>query len=68
MRHADALSRSVNRLEGELALSKEIIRDEQEEDKTCMKYRQYESFGLTRMEFCTGREPRNNLVLLFQPR
>jgi len=37
MRHADTLSRSIKRLEGDLALSKEIIRDEQEEDETCMK-------------------------------
>jgi hypothetical protein len=41
MRHADALSRSVNAVEKDLVLSKEVIREEQEKDELCMKYREY---------------------------
>jgi hypothetical protein len=44
MRHADALPRSVNQVEKELVLSREIIRDEQERDGVCMKYKQNENF------------------------
>ena len=44
MRHSDALSRSVNQVEKGVMLSREIIRDEQEKDDVCMKYRQYENF------------------------
>jgi len=44
MRHADALSRSVNVIKEELVLSKENIRDKQETDELCEKYKQYEDF------------------------
>jgi len=43
MRHAVALSRNVNVIE-ELVLSKENIRDKQEADELCEKYKQYEDF------------------------
>jgi hypothetical protein len=44
MRHADALSRSVNKIEGDLVLSKDIIKERQEVDEACIKYKQYENF------------------------
>ena len=44
MRHADALSRSVNVVWTEVTLTKEDIRGEQEKDELCMKYKQYENF------------------------
>ena len=44
MRHADALSRSINVVGTEVSLSKEDIRGEQEKDEQCMKYKQYENF------------------------
>jgi len=43
MRHADALSRSLNMIGKDLVLSKEIIRCEQERDDLCNKYREYEN-------------------------
>ena len=44
MRHADALSRSVNAVEKELVLSWEVIKDEQEKDELCLQYKEYENF------------------------
>ena len=44
MSHADALSRSVNKIEGDLVLSKEVITYEQEKDEACTKYKHYENF------------------------
>jgi hypothetical protein len=44
MRHADALSRNINQVERDMVLSREIIRDEQEKDDACMKYKHYENF------------------------
>jgi hypothetical protein len=46
MRHADALSRSGNSVEKCAVLSREIIREEQEKDEQCNKYRGYEDFWL----------------------
>ena len=46
MRHADALSRNVNLVETELTLSKDIIKEEQEKDELCGKYRQYENYWI----------------------
>jgi len=37
MRHADALSRSVNAVEKDLVLSREVIKDEQEKDELCLQ-------------------------------
>jgi len=39
-----ALCRSVNAVEKDLILSREVIRDEQEKDKLCVQYKQYENF------------------------
>jgi hypothetical protein len=44
MHHADALSRYVNVVEGKLALSKEIIREEQAKDALCEKYKLEDNF------------------------
>jgi len=44
MRHADALSRSVNAVEGDLVLSREVIQEAQERDELCLQYRGYENF------------------------
>jgi transposase InsO family protein len=44
MRHADALSRSVNQVERDLVLSREIIKDEQQKDEACREYRHCENF------------------------
>jgi hypothetical protein len=44
MRHADALSRSINVVGTEAVLSKEDIREKQEKDESCMRYKQYENF------------------------
>jgi len=44
MRHADALSRSVNAVEKYLVLSREVIEDEQEKDELCLQYKGYENF------------------------
>jgi hypothetical protein len=46
MHHADALSRHVNLVQGELALPKERIREEQEKDSKCQEYKQYDDFWL----------------------
>jgi hypothetical protein len=46
MHHADALSRHVNLVEGELPLSKERIREELEKDAQCQEYKQYDDFWL----------------------
>jgi hypothetical protein len=46
MRHADALSRCVNAVDKTLALTKEIIREEQVKDEVCEQYKQYENFWL----------------------
>jgi len=42
MRHADALFRSVNRIENDGNLSRDIIREEQQKDGICIKYKQNE--------------------------
>jgi len=44
MRHADALSRSVNMINKNEPLSKEVIHYEQEIDELCQKYKGYENF------------------------
>jgi hypothetical protein len=44
MRHADTLSRSVNAVENDLVLLREVIKDEQERDELCLQYRGYENF------------------------
>ena len=44
MRHADALSRSVNTIDKNEPLSKEVIRYEQEIDELCQKCKGYENF------------------------
>ena len=44
MRHADALSRSVNTIDKNEPLSKEVIRCAQEIDELCQKYKGYENF------------------------
>jgi hypothetical protein len=44
MRHADALSRNINVIDKSLVLSREIIREEQEKDSACFKYKQAENF------------------------
>jgi hypothetical protein len=46
MRHADALSRCVNAAERNLALTKDIIQEEQAKDSLCEQYKQYEDFWL----------------------
>jgi hypothetical protein len=46
MQHADALSRNVNALDKELILTRERIREEQEKDDACMKFKQSESFSV----------------------
>lgn len=50
MCHADALSRSVNRVDKDLNLSRETVPDEQEKDDTCMKYRPYENYWVDKEE------------------
>jgi hypothetical protein len=54
MRHADALSRSVNAVENDLVLSREVIRDEQERDELCLQSEGYENFWTVRMEYYTA--------------
>jgi hypothetical protein len=44
MQHADALSRNINVIHKDLVLSREIIREEQEKDSACFKYKQAENF------------------------
>ena len=44
MRHADALSRSVNSIEKDMVLSREIIKEEQEKDEDCIRYKGDECF------------------------
>jgi hypothetical protein len=44
MRHADALSRAVDKVDTGKILSKEVIREEQEKDEVCSGYRQCENF------------------------
>ena len=63
MRHADALSRSVNAVETELTLSRDVIREEQEEDELCTKYKLYENFLMTKMWYYIVRGLKNSLVL-----
>jgi hypothetical protein len=46
MRYADALSRCVNAVGKTLALTKEIIREEQVKDVLCEQYKQYGNFWL----------------------
>jgi len=46
MRHADAISTNINMVEKGLTLSREAIREEQEKDEECIKYRQYENFWI----------------------
>ena len=46
MRHADALSRCVQVVEGEYLLTKEKIREAQENDSLCEKYKGFEKFWL----------------------
>jgi hypothetical protein len=43
-RHADAFSRNVGKVNTEVALSREAIREEQEKDDLCQWYKQYENF------------------------
>ena len=43
MRHADAHSRSVHRVEKDVNLSRDIIKEEQGKDSLCIQYRQYEN-------------------------
>jgi len=44
MQHADTLTRNINRIEKDLNLSREVIREEQVKDDVCMKYKHYEQF------------------------
>ena len=44
MRHADALSRSVHRVQKDVNLSRDIIKEEQGKDNLCIQYKQYENF------------------------
>ena len=44
MRHADALSRNVNGIEKDMVLSREIIKEEQEKDGDCIRYKGDECF------------------------
>ena len=44
MRHADAFSRSIRRVEKDVNLTREIIREEQDKDSLCLKYRHHENF------------------------
>ena len=39
MRHADALSRNVSSIEKDVVLSREIIKEKQEKDEDCMRYK-----------------------------
>lgn len=57
MRHVDALSRSVNMVGKEAALSKEIIREEQEKDETRNMYKDYENFWTDEDGILYGQGP-----------
>ena len=46
MRHADALSRNVQCVETKAVLSKELIKEEQDKDELCARYKQYENFWI----------------------
>jgi len=46
MRHADALSRSVISIENDGNLSRDVIREEQQQDGLCIEYKQYENFWI----------------------
>jgi hypothetical protein len=43
MRHAEALSRCVSEINKELALTRDIIEEEQIKDMLCERYRQQET-------------------------
>lgn len=62
MRHADALPRSVNKVQKNLVLSREIIRDEQDRDDACTKYKQYENFWTDEDGCYIARSQKGNLV------
>ena len=65
MCHADALSRSVNKIEKDLVLSREIIRDEQEKDGVYTKYKHYENFKQMKKACCITGSAKDNPALLF---
>jgi hypothetical protein len=44
MRHADAFSRSINRIEQDLELSREVIIEKQRADELCREYQEYADF------------------------
>jgi hypothetical protein len=55
MRHADALSRCVQLVLGDYSLTKEDIKEAQEKDSLCEKYKTYEKFWLDEDQvlYCT---------------
>jgi hypothetical protein len=57
MRHADALSRSVNRIDRTLTLTKEVIQEEQAKDTLCEQYKQCEDFWIDEESVLYKKEP-----------
>lgn len=58
MRHADALSRSVNTVEKNFNLSRDVICEEQRKDDICLKCKQYEHFWTDEDEILYYQKPK----------
>ena len=58
MRHADALSRNVSSIENDMVLSREIIKEEQEKDEDCIRYKGDECFWIDEDGVLYRQEPK----------
>ena len=59
MRNADALSRSINKIEGELVLSKDVIEEEKAKDEACTRYSAQEHIWKDDDGVLYRQEPKN---------
>ena len=66
MRHADALSRSVHWIEKDVNLSRDVIKEEQDKDSLCLKYKHYENFWTDEDGCYIIRRVKDNLAFLFK--
>jgi outer membrane protease len=66
MRHADALSRSVHWIEKDVNLSRDVIKEEQDKNSLCLKYKHYENFWTDEDGCYIIKRVKDKLAFLFQ--
>ena len=64
MRHADALSRCVGTIKQEVALTRDVTREEQLQDKLCNQYRHQDEFWTDKENLLYRRGPSSQLCIV----